>query len=233
MMKTKILNLIILDESGSMDCIRKETIAGCNEVLNTIRSAQKEFVDTQDHYVSIYVFQSGGKPSRYLINNQPANETDNIKYIDYVPCGCTPLFDGIGISVNNLRETADKNGTAIGSVTIITDGMENSSKEYTGKQIADLISSLKEQGWNFNFIGANINVQEVSRNINIDNTMSFDQTCEGTTAMFARERRCKYNWFGKISECLMDMNSDTNSDTNHETLSESLKEASKDYYNNN
>ena len=83
-MKTKILNLIILDESGSMDCIRKQTISGCNEVLNTIRSAQTEFNETQEHYISIYVFQSGGAPSRYLFENQPVKNVSNIKEQDYI-----------------------------------------------------------------------------------------------------------------------------------------------------
>ena len=228
-MKTKILNLIILDESGSMDCIRKQTISGCNEVLNTIRSAQTEFNETQEHFISVYVFQSGGNPSRYLFENQSVKDVRNINAKDYVPCGCTPLYDAIGISVNNLRKAATQNELTIGSVTIITDGMENSSKEYTGKQVADLIEKLKEKGWNFNFIGANIDVEEISRHINIDNAMSFDQTCDGTSAMFAKESSCKRSWLNRISQCLMARN--TTEDA--ETLTESLKEASKGYYEEN
>lgn len=228
-MKTKILNLIILDESGSMDCIRKQTISGCNEVINTIRSAQSEFNETQEHLISIYVFQSGGTPSRYLFENQPVEDVRNIKEQDYIPCGCTPLYDAIGISVNNLRRMANQDELTIGSVTIITDGMENSSKEYTGKQVADLIGMLKEKGWNFNFIGANIDVEEISRHINIDNAMSFDQTCDGTSAMFARESSCKRSWLNRISQCLMASN--TTGDNG--TLTESLKEASRGYYEDN
>lgn len=47
-MKTTIFNLIILDESGSMDCICKQTIMGCNEVINTVKMAQKEHGDAQN-----------------------------------------------------------------------------------------------------------------------------------------------------------------------------------------
>ena len=71
-MKTEIYNLIILDESGSMSHVKRQTVSGCNETINTIRSAQEKFADTQTHYVSIYAFQANDKiPSRYLIKNQP------------------------------------------------------------------------------------------------------------------------------------------------------------------
>ena len=70
-MKTEIYNLIILDESGSMSHVKRQTVSGCNETINTIRSAQEKFADTQTHYVSIYAFQANDKiPSRYLIKNR-------------------------------------------------------------------------------------------------------------------------------------------------------------------
>ena len=150
-MKTSIFNLIVLDESGSMDCIRKQTIMGCNEVLNTIKVAQNEHKETQDHYVSVYAFQSDGAPSRYLIQNESPDKVKHITKNDYKPCGCTPLYDAIGITVNSLREIVKTHKHAIGSVTIITDGMENSSKEYNHKQVSEMIKQLKEAGWNFNF----------------------------------------------------------------------------------
>ena len=73
-MKTEIYNLIILDESGSMDCVKKQTISGCNETINTIRMAQEKYADTQLHYVSIFAFQSGSVPSRYIIKNEPIDD---------------------------------------------------------------------------------------------------------------------------------------------------------------
>ena len=56
--KTKIYNLVILDKSGSMGCIRDAAISGFNETLGGIRSAQKEYSDTQEHFVSLLTFSS-------------------------------------------------------------------------------------------------------------------------------------------------------------------------------
>lgn len=226
-MKTSIFNLIILDESGSMSCIRKQTILGCNEVINTIKVAQTEHADTQNHFVSIYAFQSGGTPSRYLIKNESPEKVCHITETDYTPCGCTPLYDAVGITVNSLREIVRTHEHAIGSVTIITDGMENSSKEYSHKQVSDMIEQLKKDGWNFSFIGANIDVEKVSRSMNIDNAMAFEQTNEGTCAMFERERYCRRSWFSRVNDCLKGMDSDTTD----EEFAQRLGNTSKDYFN--
>jgi len=59
-MKTKIFNLIILDESGSMSSVCRQTISGCNETINTIKVAQEKNEASQEHYVSIFAFQSSG-----------------------------------------------------------------------------------------------------------------------------------------------------------------------------
>lgn len=225
-MKTSIFNLVILDESGSMDCIRKQTIMGCNEVINTIKVAQTEHAETQDHFVSIYAFQSDGAPSRYLVQNESPEKVNHITENDYTPCGCTPLYDAIGVTVNSLREIVKTHEHAIGSVTIITDGMENSSKEYTHKQVSDMIEQLKKEGWNFNFIGTNIDVEKVSRSMNIDNAMAFDQTCEGTHAMFTRETSSRRRWFSRVNSILSCMD-ENESD---ETFAQRMSESSKDYF---
>lgn len=208
-MKTTIFNLIILDESGSMEGIRNQTIAGCNEVINTIKHAQKEHADTQKHFISIYAFQSGGNPSRYLIKNEAPDSTNHITETDYAPCGCTPLYDAIGVTVNSLREVVKTHEHAIGSVTIITDGMENSSKEYNHHQVSNMIKELKEMGWNFNFIGANIDVMKVSRSMNIDNALAFEHTQVGTTIMFEKDRRSRERWFDRIDDYIANISAET------------------------
>lgn len=225
-LKTTIFNLIILDESGSMGCIRKQTIMGCNEVLNTIKSAQAEHADTQNHSVSIYAFQSGGSaPSRYLIQNATPDNVAPITEKDYEPYGCTPLYDALGFTINGLRKIVRTHERAIGSVTIITDGMENSSHEYKHKQIADLIEELKKEGWNFNFIGANIDVEEVSHSLNIDNSMAFEQSVEGTKAMFAREHSSRRRYYERVSKVSMMLREDPEAD-----FCEAMEDTSKDYF---
>lgn len=200
-MKTEIYNLIILDESGSMDGIREQTISGCNETLNTIRSAQDQFSETQTHYLSIYAFQSG-RPSRYIIKNQPIGEAKNIGPADYEPWGGTPLYDAVGGTVAELKALTASKELAIGSVTIITDGYENSSEQYTQEKVANMISALKEQGWNFSFIGANIDAASAAISINITNSLQFTQSVAGTKAMFERERRGRMSYYNRAHDAM-------------------------------
>lgn len=183
--KTTNFNLIILDESGSMGSLVKQTIDGCNEALNVVRSIQRENPDTQRCLVSIYAFQSGAAiPSRYLCKNVPVAQVNNVTARDYQPCGMTPLLDAVGSTLVDLRAVASTHEDAVGTVTIITDGYENDSREYTWHRVAQLITELKAQGWTFNFIGANIDVDQVSKKMNIDNAMAFEATPEGTHKMW-------------------------------------------------
>lgn len=186
--KTTVFNLIILDESGSMYDLKKATISGCNETLNVIRAAQKQAGDHQRHLVSIYAFQSGSVPSRYLIKNAPVADVSNLTERDYEPCGCTPLYDAVGMTLSDLEAVAATHEDATAVVTIITDGYENSSTEYTGPKVAKMIEALKEKGWTFNFIGANIDVEKVSATLKIDNTMSWNSDEEGTKEMYSKFR---------------------------------------------
>ncbi len=198
-MKTNIYNLIILDESGSMYNAWTQTISGCNETINTIRAAQNQYADTQDHYVSIFAFQSeGDRPSRYLIKNMPIANVHHIDQNMYEPNGCTPLYDAVGATLVDLKATVKEKELAIGSVTIITDGMENASRHYSHKQVADMISALKEMGWNFNFIGANIDVEYTAQSLNIDNRMAFANDEAGTREMFEKERKGRGSYYGRM-----------------------------------
>lgn len=144
--RTKVFNLIILDESGSMDCVWAQTISNCNETLQTIFSAQKEFYATQDHFISIYTFQDAGPlKSRYLLRNRPIAEARMLTAKDYRPNGCTPLYDAVGETLTDLEAVAETHDDAVASVTIITDGEENSSRRYSGSDVAKIISRLKEK----------------------------------------------------------------------------------------
>lgn len=195
MEKTTVFNLIILDESGSMSPARKATVEGCNEVINGACNLAKINSDKERAFMSIYAFQSAsGVPSRYLCKNVPVEKASHITMKDYLPMGCTPLLDAIGSTLVDLRAVASTHSDAYGVVTIITDGEENDSKEYTYKQVATLVSELKEKGWTFNFIGANIDVIKAAEKLNIDNSMEFSSDAVGTKAMFAayNDRNVKF-----------------------------------------
>ena len=187
MEKTTVFNLIILDESGSMSPLSQETIEGCNETLNLIRSLEEKHGDTQRNLVSIYLFQSNPDvPSRYVYHNQPINEIANMNPDTYRPWGCTPLLDAVGNTLSELKTVAPTHEDSTGIVTIITDGMENSSTDFSWKQVADLISQVKELGWTVNLIGANIDVEEMSKRIQIVNSLTFNASSKGTKNMWKK-----------------------------------------------
>ena len=193
---TSVYHLIVLDESGSMSCVTNQTISGCNETIQTIRLMQDNNKDTQTHYVSVYLFESGR--SRYIIHNQPVVEVKDITHKDYCPNGCTPLFDALGFTLMELKEIVGTPDT-LGYVTIITDGEENSSRRYSLHQVRELIDELKKRDVIFSFIGANIDAAEYAKNLNISNSMQFVQDDEGTRAMWERERRGKMRSGAKMS----------------------------------
>lgn len=183
--KTTVFNLIILDESGSMGGCTQSTISGCNEVINVAKSMQEAHSDSQRSMISIYAFQDGGPvKSRYLCKNIDTLQAKHITDKDYKPWGNTPLFDAIGSTLVDLKAVASTHEDATAVVTIITDGMENSSTHFNLRDVRNLILGLKEMGWTFNFVGANIDVDAVAKDFAIDNRMAFAATPTGVKGMW-------------------------------------------------
>ena len=95
-MKTRIFNLLILDESGSMSSIEKQAVDSVNETLQSIRSAQKKY-EEQEHYVSFVTFNSDG--IKLVLDCVEAKSVEDITPAQFNPACCTPLYDAIGKSV--------------------------------------------------------------------------------------------------------------------------------------
>ena len=184
-MKTRIFNLIIIDESGSMHSIKKEAIDSVNETIQTIRSAQKKHED-QEHYVSLVTFNDDVKTIYECV---PVNEVKELTAETYRPNCCTALYDAMGISLNALRKKVAEDDKVL--VTVVTDGYENASKEYNGKAIKALVDELKAKGWVFAYIGANQDVEAVAATISITNVMNFETTSTGTQVMTDRVNRSR------------------------------------------
>ena len=176
-----VYNLILLDESGSMSSIWRQALDGINETLNGIRKTQDEY-PSQHQYVSIVTFEGNGvRGVKTLRDRIPVENIQNLKDDDYRPGGCTPLYDAMGLSLNYLQHCVRDEDVVL--VTIITDGYENSSNEYSVHNIKTLVDKLREKGWTFAYIGANQDAVEVAKGLNIDNAMNFDATPQGTVMM--------------------------------------------------
>ena len=170
----KVFNLIILDESGSMEMIEKQAVSGLNETLQTISNAQREHAE-QQHYVSFVTFNTNG--IRTVMDRKEVEAGKTLKWTDYQPDACTPLFDAMGQSINRLKKHVTEEDVVL--VTIITDGMENASREYDGRAIKKLVSEMKERGWVFAYIGTNQDVDAVADSMGIRSRMNYEYSQTG------------------------------------------------------
>ena len=191
--KVRVHNLILLDESGSMMSIYNPALSGVNETLQTIRGAQNEHPN-QEHFVTLIAFDSNHYNQIY--HNVPADNAADITKEQYRPDGCTPLYDAMGRSINDLRRSVAKDDVVL--VTVITDGYENASREYNGKAIKSLVEEMRKAGWVFTYIGANQDVEAVAESMSINNIMAFDANESSTKAMFAKECKARRKFFCKL-----------------------------------
>lgn len=196
----KVFNLLVVDESGSMEVIRREALAGMNETLTTIKKMQ-EVTPGMKQYVTLLLFDS--RQTRFYYDNVSADRIHELSYSDYQPCAATPLYDAIGRGIARINAQAADEDHVV--VTIITDGEENSSREYTLRQINNLIAKLEKQNWTFAFIGTdNLDVESTAHAMNIKNCCSFKQDEAGTKEMFQKEMRARVRMSYKImSDCPM------------------------------
>lgn len=196
--KTKVFNVIILDRSGSMECIRKATVDGFNETLAGIKKAQEKFADTQEHFVSLVTFCSC--ETRNVFDKVPVEKAHSLTMEDYVPCCCTPLYDAMGFTITAMHNHVKDMDDVIVVVTIITDGMENASKEYNGSSIKSLVETLRKAGWTFTYMGANQDSIEVAASMSIRNARNFDYSSEGTRASMRKDTMTRMNFFSRLSQ---------------------------------
>lgn len=194
-MKTRIFNLLILDESGSMCSIEKQAIDGVNETLQSVRAAQKKYED-QEHYVSFVTFNSSS--IKTVLDRVEATKVEDITPAQYNPSCSTPLYDAIGKSVMEIKKSVAENDKVL--VTIITDGYENASREYSQSSVKALTEKLGQRGWTFAYIGANQDAMAVSHGLGIKNAMNFEATVCGTVMMSQKLAASRERWFNRISE---------------------------------
>lgn len=191
--KQRVFNLIILDESGSMEAIAKQAVSGLNETFQTIRNAQKEHQE-QQHFITFVTFNSA--KIRTVMNRKAVDSDKKLKWTDYQPDDCTPLFDAMGRSLNDLKYHVCNEDVVL--VTIITDGYENASREFDGRSIKKLVTQLKEKGWVFAYIGTNQDVDAVADDMGIRSRMCYDYSPSGAECMFEIERSSKRDFFARL-----------------------------------
>lgn len=173
--------VFILDESGSMRGLEKDTIGGFNSTID------KQKKEDGDCLVSTVCFSNGQRVIHDRVNLRDVKElTDK----DYRPCGSTALIDTVASSIKHIKmvhkyiRKEDRPDKTMFIIT--TDGMENASHKYSLGETKRMIEECKEKGWEFIFLAANIDAYETARDYGFDeeSTVNYVNDEEGTNIKF-------------------------------------------------
>lgn len=180
-----------------MSIIKEATIRGFNEVVQTIKGIAEKYPE-QEHYITFVTFNSLGVKTH--LDRMPVNTLNVLDENSYQPNAATPLYDAMGESFAHLRKVTDVQPDSNVLVTILTDGEENSSREYSGKTIKAIIDELKEKKWTFTYIGANHDVEKFAISISIENTLRYETNQEGVEEMFVKEKHARERYSADLRD---------------------------------
>ena len=177
-MKKNLTEIVfILDRSGSMAGLESDTIGGFNAMLEKQRKEEGEAL------VSTVLFDN---TSEVIHDRVPLDKVPKMTDQEYSVRGCTALLDAVGGAIHhigNVHKYAREEDVPEHTVFIITtDGMENASREYSAGRVKEMITRQKEKyGWEFLFLGANIDAVETAGRMGIraDRAATFTNDREG------------------------------------------------------
>ena len=181
--KNGITELVfILDRSGSMSGLESDTIGGFNAMIEKQRKQEGTC------YVSTVLFDD---ESRVLHDRVKLESVPKMTDRDYTVGGCTALIDALGGAIHhigNIHKYARPEDVPANTMFVITtDGMENASRHYSSEQVKKMIERQKEKyGWEFLFIGANIDAVETASRYGIgaDRAVNYNADEKGTRIVY-------------------------------------------------
>ncbi len=182
-MKNNLTELVfILDRSGSMAGLESDTIGGFNAMI------EKQKKEDGECYVSTVLFDN---VSEVLHDRMRLSNIKPMTDKEYTVRGCTALIDALGGAIHhigNIHKYARPEDVPEHTMFIITtDGMENASFRYDSEQVKKMIERQKEKyGWEFLFIGANIDAVETARRYGIDEdrAVNYNADSKGTGLLY-------------------------------------------------
>lgn len=187
-MKNSLTELVfILDCSGSMHGLESDTTGGFNSMIEQQKQQDGEA------YVSTILFNHS---SRVLHDRVKLSEIGKMTERDYTVGGCTALIDAIGDAIRhiaNIHKYARPEDVPAHTLFVITtDGMENASHHYSSDTVKHMIEDKKKQdGWEFIFIGANIDAVETAAAFGIDSNRAVNYHADGTGTRIIYENIAK------------------------------------------
>ena len=183
-MKKNLTELVfILDRSGSMAGLEKDTIGGFNAMI------EKQKAEAGEAYISTVLFDNH---SQVIHDRVALNAVPQLTQKEYYVRGCTALLDAVGSAIHhigNVHKYAREEDRPEKTLFVITtDGMENASRRYTYEKVKAMLQRQKEQyGWEFLFLGANIDAaREAARfGISAENAADYHADSRGTETIYA------------------------------------------------
>lgn len=178
--------VLVLDRSGSMRSVWETTISGYNEYVDGLKK------NDSDALFTFATFSSGEENIvKYVVDGILVSEVVDLTKENYQPDGGTPLRDALGTVIAKIEgdyAKAKKKPRIL--VMTITDGMENSSKEFTEEGLAKIISDKEKENWTFAYMGANQDAHKVASSIGIRKGNSLNYN---TNEMVATFRNASYS----------------------------------------
>jgi len=174
-----------------MSSIKSLIISGFNELVQSVKGIEGQFPE-QEHLISMVSFNALNIKMLHFID--PVAKLDAINESTYSPSSMTPLYDAMGFGISKMKHYLKGKDNYSVLVTILTDGEENASKEYTGLAIKNLVSELTLENWTFTYIGADHDVEKMAASLSIRNTMSFDKNDAGIKKMFMSESKSRFHY---------------------------------------
>lgn len=199
-MKDNLTEIVcILDESGSMRSLRKDTVEGYNSFIDS----QKE----QEGEAKVTTILFNGE-SRILHDRIDVKEVPEMKKRDYSPRGSTSLLDALGSAIDRtgkiLSDTPEEERPSKVIFMIVTDGEENTSTEYTYQDVKDRVTHQQDKySWSFIFVGANIDSYSEGMKLGFyeNNISNYTANQIGTESLYKSISNavCDYRVTGNIS----------------------------------
>ena len=176
-MKKNLTEMVfILDKSGSMSGLEQDTIGGFNSMIERQKGAEGEAL------VSTVLFAN---ESTVIHDRVDLRKIEPLTDRQYFVGGCTALIDAIGGAIHhigNVHKYAREEDVPERTIFVITtDGMENASHRYTSDEVKTMVKRQKEKGWEFLFLGANIDAVETAAHFGIgaDRSVTFKNDHRG------------------------------------------------------
>ena len=187
------VNLFIIDESGSMASVTQSTRETFIGLLEKIKQEQTEMPELQQ-FVNLWTFANNRFTERLIFQEV---QRWNGEAPDYRPMGGTPLNDAIGNALKKLEnylfvKNLPAENTRV-SVFILTDGEENSSREWTTAGIRQYISECETKGWEFTYYGTDHDVWRAAEALNIKNHYNFSKNSAGMRDMVNDHNTAEYD----------------------------------------